>query len=182
MRRRHACFKILRVRCRQELIVAGLYGRSSCRLRCIVLTKSSRCAARRSEASYAIERYGVSERRGCRLMRLQRATWQCRSRRPADSALRELAGQLPRFGYKRLYRRLRSQGTIVNHKKVYRIYREEGLMVRKGRRKRLVRRDQVPGRPTSPNERWSMDFPSDQLSNGRRFRTCNVVDDCTREA
>jgi putative transposase len=119
-------------------------------------------------------------------MRLQRATWQYRVRRPADGALRErlreLAGQLPRYGYKRLYRRLRTQGTIVNHKKVYRIYREEGLMVRKRARKRLVRRDLIPVRPTRPNERWSMDFTSDQLSNGRRFRTFNVVDDCTREA
>lgn len=143
-------------------------------------------AARRSEASYAIEQYGVSERRACRLLRLHRASWQYRSKRPTDTALRErlrvLAAQLPRYGYKRLYRRLRKQGVVVNHKKIYRLYREEGLMVRKRARKRLVRRGEKPQAATKPNERWSMDFTSDQLSNGRRFRTFNVVDDCTRES
>lgn len=143
-------------------------------------------AARRSETSYAIERYGVSERRACRLMRLHRASWQYRSRRPPDTSLRDrlraLAAELPRYGYKRLYRRLRTQGMVVNHKKIYRLYREEGLMVRKRSRKRLVRRGERLAPPSQPNERWSMDFTSDQLSNGRRFRTFNVVDDCTRES
>jgi putative transposase len=143
-------------------------------------------AARRVEATYAIQRYGLSERRACRLVGLHRASWQYRSRRPSDAALRErlrlLAWQMPRFGYKRLHRRLRRQGVVVNHKKIYRLYREEGLMVRKRARKRLVRRAERPLAPTGPNERWSMDFTSDQLSNGRRFRTFNVVDDCTRES
>jgi len=69
----------------------------------------------------------------------------------------------------------------VNHKKIYRLYREEGLMVRKRARKRLVRRAERPSLPSRPNERWSMDFTSDQLADGRRFRTFNLVDDCTRE-
>ena len=118
-------------------------------------------------------------------MGLQRATWQYHSRRPPDTELRnrlrELAAKLPRFGYKRLCRRLRRQGLRVNHKKIYRIYREEGLMVRKRARKRLVRRGERIPAPTRPNERWSMDFVSDQLSNGQRFRTFNLVDDFTRE-
>lgn len=143
-------------------------------------------AARRIEASYAIERYGVSERRACRLLGLHRASWQYRSRRPSDATLRErlrvLAAQLPRYGYKRLHRRLRRQGVVVNHKKIYRLYREEGLMVRKRARKRLVRRATPPLAASRPNHRWSMDFTSDQLSDGRRFRTFNVVDDCTRES
>jgi putative transposase len=143
-------------------------------------------AARRAEALYVIERYGVSVRRACRLVQLHRATCSYRSRRASDAALREqlrtLATQLPRYGYKRLHRRLRRQGVQVNHKKIYRLYREEGLMVRKRGRKRLVRREEKRVIASSLNERWSMDFTSDQLSNGRRFRTFNVVDDCTREA
>ena len=142
-------------------------------------------AARRGEAAYAIERYAVSERRACRLLSLARSTWRYRSRRPADTELRErlreLAAKLPRYGYKRLCRRLRKNGEIVNHKKIYRLYREEGLMVRKRARKRLVRRAGRPSLPNKPNERWSMDFTSDQLADGRRFRTFNLVDDCTRE-
>ena len=93
-----------------------------------------------------------------------------------------LATELPRYGYRRLCRRLRKQGMAVNHKKIYRLYREEGLMVRKRLRKRLMRRAEKLAPPSRPNERWSMDFTSDQLSNGRRFRTFNVVDDCTRES
>ena len=142
-------------------------------------------AARRAEASYAIEQYGVSERRGCRLFGLTRSTWQYRSRRPPDielrQRLRDLAAKLPRYGYKRLCRRLRKNGVIVNHKKIYRLYREEGLMVRKRARKRLVRRAERPAAPSKPNQRWSMDFTSDQLADGRRFRTFNLVDDFSRE-
>lgn len=142
-------------------------------------------AARRREAAYAIERYGVSERRSCRLFRLSRSIWQYKPRRKPDTELRqrlkELAAQLPRYGYKRLCRRLRKSGEIVNHKKIHRLYREEGLTVRKRSRKRLVRRAERAELPTRPNERWSMDFTSDQLADGRRFRTFNLVDDCTRE-
>lgn len=127
----------------------------------------------------------MSARRCCRLLGLARSTFGYASRRAPDTELRErlraLAGQLPRYGYKRLCRRLRRQGVKVNHKKIYRLYREEGLMVRKRSRKRLVRRAEKTPPPVRPNQRWSMDFTSDQLSNGRRFRTFNLVDDCTRE-
>lgn len=142
-------------------------------------------AARRTQAQYAIERYEISERRSCSLFQLARSTKRYRSRRPVDDALRErlreLASELPRYGYKRLCRRLRKQGWSVNHKRVYRIYREEGLMVRKRKRKHLMRRGDRPAPPQRPNERWSMDFTSDQLADGRRIRTFNVVDDFTRE-
>ena len=142
-------------------------------------------AARRREAAYAVERYGVSERRACRLFGLTRSTWQYESKRGSDSALRqrlrELAAQLPRYGYKRLHRRLRKGGVTVNHKKIYRLYREEGLLVRRRARKRLVRRVEKAAPPTAANVRWSMDFTSDQLADGRRFRTWNLVDDFTRE-
>jgi transposase InsO family protein len=35
--------------------------------------------------------------------------------------------------------------------------------------------------PVAANQRWSLDFVSDQISDGRRFRILAVVDDCTRE-
>ncbi len=35
--------------------------------------------------------------------------------------------------------------------------------------------------PMAPNERWSLDFVSDQLTDSRRFRVLTIVDDCTRE-
>jgi len=77
----------------------------------------------------------------------------------------------------RLHGLLKREGLVINKKRTYRIYREEGLQVRTKKRKKLQRPRQVTEVPTQPNQRWSMDFVADQLSNGRRFRILNVVDD-----
>jgi putative transposase len=70
----------------------------------------------------------------------------------------------------------------VNHKRVYRIYGEEGLMVRtKLRKKRASQLRPIAPKPTTRNERWSMDFVADTLLDGRRFRVLTVVDNFTRE-
>ena len=71
---------------------------------------------------------------------------------------------------------------MVNHKRVYRLYREERLLVRRrrGRQRALGTRAPI-ALPQLPNGRWSLDFLSDQLVHGRRFRILVVVDDCTRE-
>ena len=70
----------------------------------------------------------------------------------------------------------------MNHKRVYRLYRREGLAVRRKKRKHLVAGCRVKlALPTARNQRWSMDFVHDQLADGRRFRTLNIVDDKTRE-
>ena len=87
----------------------------------------------------------------------------------------------PRYGCPTLLDMLRTEGRVRNHKRTYRLYREEDLRVRTKRRKKLNRPRvpmPVPGRV---NERWSLDFVSDQLANGRRFWVLNVVDDFTRE-
>ena len=71
----------------------------------------------------------------------------------------------------------------MNAKRVYRLYRLEGLKLRRKKRKRVSHHPRTPLlEPNNVNERWSMDFMSDQLANSRRFRTLNVVDDCSREA
>ena len=77
--------------------------------------------------------------------------------------------------------KLRAEGLVLNHKRTYPIYREEGLQVRTKRRKKLTRPRVPMAVPTEVNERWSMDFVSDQLANGRRFRVLNVADDYSRE-
>jgi putative transposase len=94
----------------------------------------------------------------------------------------EIAAQKRRYGYRRVYRRLRREGWLVNRKRVYRIYRQEGLAVRRRKRKRigLVERKPLP-KPAAANISWSMDFVSDGLADGRRLRCLNIVDDCTRE-
>jgi putative transposase len=107
-------------------------------------------------------------------------------RRPDDLGLRErlraLAQERRRFGYRRLHVLLRREGHLVNHKRVYRLYREERLLVRRRRgRKRALGTRAPIAVPQLANERWSLDFLSDQLVDGRRFRILAVVDDCTRE-
>jgi putative transposase len=76
----------------------------------------------------------------------------------------------------------RREGYVVNHKKLFRRYREEQLSVRKrGGRKRAIGTRAPVLAPLQPNQRWSLDFVSDQFTDGRRFRILAVVDDCTRE-
>lgn len=93
----------------------------------------------------------------------------------------ELAVERPRFGYPRLHILLRREGFRVNKKRTYRIYREEKLQVLRKRRKRVASapREAKPV-PDRPHKRWSMDFVSDSLMDGRSLRVLNVVDDCTR--
>ncbi len=73
------------------------------------------------------------------------------------------------------------EGLVQNPKRTYRIYREEGLQVRTKQRKKLTRQRIPMAVPDGLNERWSIDFVSDQLANGRRFRVLNIVDDYSRE-
>ncbi len=130
----------------------------------------------------------MSERRACRLVGIDRATARYRGRpRDGEAALRrrlhELAGEWPRFGYRRLHALLRREGVVVNHKRVERLYRAVGLAVRRQGRKRVARVDR--GRPSAlrrPNQQWALDFLSDPLATGRRIRVLAVIDAWTREA
>ena len=131
---------------------------------------------RRTAVTLARTAAGISERRACRFTGFARATQRYRSRRPSRAALRErlhtLAIQRPRWGYRRLYRLLRREGVIVNRKLVQRVYREEGLHIRRRARKRVaVPRVPLP-LPLQANDRWSMDFVSDALGDGRKLRWC----------
>jgi putative transposase len=144
-------------------------------------------AAARQAARYAQDGYSISERRATRLIAIHRSTLRYRSRRPDDSAHRQaivrLAEQRPRFGYRRIHWLLGREGIQLNRKKLQRIYTEEKLQVRRRRRKRAVRRVVRPlAVPIRLNERWSMDFMSDQVSSGRRLRILNIVDDYSRES
>jgi len=130
--------------------------------------------------------FQMSERRACRVIGTDRASVRYRAVRPEDGALRErlkaLAQQRRRFGYRRLYVLLRREGQVVNKKRVQRLYREERLTVRRrGGRKRALGTRRPLEVPVTPNQRWSLDFIHDQLTDGRRFRILAVVDDCTRQ-
>ena len=143
-------------------------------------------AARREAARYLRQAYEMSERRACRVIGTDRTSGRYQGVRPADNALRErlkaLAEERRRFGYRRLHVLLRREGHVVNKKRVQRLYREERLTVRRrGGRKRAIGTRRPIARPLAANQRWSLDFVSDQLTDARRFRILAVVDDCTRE-
>jgi putative transposase len=143
-------------------------------------------AVKREAVAHLKTNHEMSERRACRVIGCQRMTVRYRSRRPDDPALRErlraLARERRRFGYRRLLIFLRREGFTVNHKRLFRIYREERLMVRKrGGRKRALGTRAPMAVPRMPDDRWSLDFVSDQLACGRRFRILAIFDDCTRE-
>lgn len=127
----------------------------------------------------------LSERRACRLIHLSRSVVRYEGRSDGDKDLRErlktLAQQYPRYGYLMLHGLLQAEGLVVNKKRTYRLYTALGLQVRTKRRKKLARPRVVMEVPTRRNHRWSLDFVSDQLASGRRFRVLNVVDDYSRE-
>ena len=82
-----------------------------------------------------------------------------------------------------MFRWLRKNGYEWNHKRVYRVYCELALNLRIKPKKRLPSRNPIPlHQPEQPNDFWSMDFMSDSLTNGRKFRTLNVIDDFNRES
>jgi putative transposase len=143
-------------------------------------------AARFATVERVMVDHGYSERRACRLIGVDRSSFQYERRGGGDASvrvrLRELANERRRFGYRRLAIMLKRDGVRMNLKKVYRLYKEERLMVRRrGGRKRALGMRAPMAIPQGPNQRWSLDFVSDALNDGRRFRVLAVVDDFTRE-
>ncbi|WES30017.1 IS3 family transposase [Varunaivibrio sulfuroxidans] len=143
-------------------------------------------AARREAVAYLRRQYEVSERRACHATGTDRSSVRYRSIKPDDAPIRErlraLSAERRRFGYRRLHIMLSREGVHMNQKKLRRLYREEGLQVRKrGGRKRALGTRAPMLLPQGPNQRWSLDFVSDALDDGRRFRILCVVDDFTRE-
>jgi putative transposase len=144
-----------------------------------------RPAQKRAVVRYFQVGFRVSERRSCRVARIPRSSCRYRSIARDQTALRvrlrDLAATRVRYGYRRLHILLRREGWLVNHKRVYRLYQEEGLGIRAKRRKKRVSGSRVLPPPARlPQERWSMDFLTDGLVDGRRFRVLTIVDNVSR--
>lgn len=142
--------------------------------------------ARRNAVAHACACHGISQRRACRILAVDRSSVRYRRLRSDDAELRDairaVAVERRRFGYRRIHIMLGRQGIVMNQKKLRRLYREEGLTVRKrGGRKRALGTRRPLFHPERPNDRWSLDFVSDAFTDGRRFRILAVVDDCSRE-
>ncbi|WP_155006270.1 IS3 family transposase [Sphingomonas hengshuiensis] len=154
-----------------------------------VLFKKALTPGRRREiVAHVQASHGVSERRSCLALGVDRSLVRYVSHRPDQAPLvlriRDLAATRTRYGYFRIYILLRREGWFVNHKRVYRLYRNDGLSLRLKRPRRNVsaaNRERQPEALTA-NEMWSMDFVSDALFDGRRLSALTVVDAFTREA
>jgi putative transposase len=129
----------------------------------------------------------MSERQACCLMGISRTACRYESKKPDDQEIREqlrnLAERKPRWGFGKMKDYLKHQGYCWNHKRVYRVYCEMKLNLRVKPKKRLPTREPKPlEQPQAANQSWSLDFMSDSLTNGRAFRTLNIIDDFNREA
>ena len=143
-------------------------------------------AHKRTLVELLIEAYRVSERKACRIVMMSRTSFGYHATRDEQAPLRlrikEIATARVRYGYKRIHILLKREGWLVNHKRVYRLYCEEGLNLRAKRPRRRVMAAHRIGRPavTAVNESWSMDFVTDSLFNGSRFRALTLVDNFSR--
>ncbi|MBM3564336.1 MAG: IS3 family transposase [Alphaproteobacteria bacterium] len=155
-------------------------------LRELLFKKMVGPAVKREAVAHLRAVMGLSERRACCIVEIDRKTVRYLPRRSADTELRaklrDLANARRRFGYRRLFILLRQDGEKSGKNRIYRLYREEGLTVRKrrARRRAVGTRAPIPVE-ARPNARWSLDFVHDQFACGRRIRILNVVDDVTRE-
>lgn len=97
--------------------------------------------------------------------------------------MRLLIAKKPAIGFWQCHHRIRKQGVMCNHKRLRRVYRKLHLNVQRKPRKRLPERVKLPlMETTAPNQMWSVDFMADSLTDGRKFRMFNVIDDFTRES
>ncbi|MEI6100425.1 MAG: IS3 family transposase [Eubacteriales bacterium] len=142
---------------------------------------------RKEMATYLQQGYQISERRSCKVLKIHRAIYRRKSVKDEQVFLRmrikEIAAVRVRYGYKRIYVLLRREGWKINHKRVYRLYTEEGLNLRhKNKRKRATgSRTPAKNMPLTINECWAMDFVSDQMYDGKRFRALTLIDIFSRE-
>lgn len=130
--------------------------------------------------------YKVGVRAACEMVDLCRATFYYKSVKDDQTVLRmkirDYAAARVRYGYRRIHVLLKREGLVVNKKRVYRLYCLENLNIRmKAKRKAIARPRLQLDSESRPNMVWSMDFVSDQLFNGKRFRTLTLVDKFTRE-
>lgn len=127
----------------------------------------------------------ISTVRACRIVGLSTSAAYYKSRKDDSeiiAKLQSLAEKHPTRGFGVYYGRIRNEGLIWNHKRVKRVYDLLRLNIRRKHKRRLPGREKITlEQPDSINKKWSMDFMSDALTDGRKFRTFNLIDDFNRE-
>lgn len=145
-----------------------------------------RPADRKEMAFYAVGAYHLSIRQACQLTSISRWVFYHRpdheKDEPVRDKLRAMAEAHPGYGFWKMYGKVRREGHEWNHKRVYRLYLQLGMNIRRRAKRRLPQRLKQPlVQPVNYNQVWSMDFMSDALMDGRRFRVLNIIDDFNRE-
>lgn len=140
---------------------------------------------KRLAVKYLVKEHAVSRRRACKVVGIHRST---ESRQPSPKRMElierivKLSEQYPRWGYRKVYDRLKTLGVQVGRETVRLIRKQEGLqVVKKQQKKQLLRETQRELQAEHPNHVWSYDFVEDGTADGRRLRFFNVVDEYTRE-
>jgi len=141
---------------------------------------------RRGVARWLHAEYGLSRRRAAYCCSISSGCYRYESRRKPDDevidVLTRLADSRPRWGFGLMFDWIRNKRHAWNHKRVYRVYKELELHLRIKPKRRFPSRDRVPlNEAEQPNDCWSLDFMSDSLTDGRWYRTLNVIDDFNRE-
>lgn len=130
--------------------------------------------------------FQASINRCCDAACLSRTAFYYQAKLPDDDELIDvllaLIDKHPRWGFPKCRKRLKALGYPWNHKRIYRVYKLLKLNLRRKSKRRLPTRNPLPLQvPGQANDCWSMDFMSDTLQHGHRFRTLNVLDDFNRE-
>lgn len=129
----------------------------------------------------------LSLTRACSIVGVAPSTYRYLPKPKDDAALESLLDALTSkhagIGFWSCHYRLRNRGHRINHKRLRRVYRAMRLHIRRRPKRRLPERVKLPiSIPTAPNQCWSLDFMSDALSDGRKFRVLNILDDYNRES
>ncbi len=142
--------------------------------------------ARRAQVAFAIER-GHSKRRACELIGVARSALDYRSVRkerdtPVIEAMKRLARQYPRYGYRRIRIFLKREGYAMSWERAHRLWKAAALQLPQRRpRRRVAGSRPRPLPPSGPNSVWAYDFVFDGCANGQQIKCLTVVDEFTRE-
>ncbi len=143
-------------------------------------------SVRRQQIAFVCQR-GRSVRRACALLSVARSTVGYESRltvrdAPAVAAMRELAAQYPRYGYRRIQVFLERKGHAMSVDRAHRLWRLHCLQVPKKRPRRRVAASRPRPLPaTDIGQVWAYDFVFDACANGQQLKCLTVVDEFTRE-
>jgi putative transposase len=129
----------------------------------------------------------ISVSRACSLLSVSPSSIRYKPKPKDDSEVEKhlnvLVARHASIGFWSCHYRLRNKGTVINHKRLYRVYTAMKLNIRRRAKKRLPERVKLQlSLPDAPNQMWSLDFMSDALTDGRKFRVLNIIDDFNRES